>query len=356
LNEASRLRGASRPSVVVGLSSGVDSSVTAWLLKQQGYNVVGVTLALAEPGSSESSSPSLMGKAKGVADHLGIPHYAVDNLAEFRTLVVDYFVQEYAAGRTPNPCSKCNSRVRFGALVEVARRLGADYVATGHYAQMTGDPKRLSRGVDQQKDQSYVLAEVDPGLLERCIFPLGGLTKQQVRAIAVQNGLAALVSEESQEICFVPHDDYRAFLRDKLGERPGTVVDEAGTILGHHLGTYNYTIGQRKGLGFASGGRPLYVTRVDARRALVVAGPEPCAVVEAISFSVSAVQRTPPTGRVLVQLRSMGEPVEGRLSGPDRVVLDQATNGVAPGQTLVVYDGDDVVLGATITCTEAGAS
>jgi tRNA-specific 2-thiouridylase len=354
------VRGGSRPCVVVGLSSGVDSSVTAWLLKQQGYNVVGVTLALAEPGSSEISrsccSPSLMAKAKGVADHLGIPHYAVDSIAEFRDLVVDYFVQEYAGGRTPNPCSKCNSRVRFGALVEVARRLGAEYVATGHYAQMTGDPRRLSRGVDQQKDQSYVLAEVDSGLLERCIFPLGGLTKQEVRAIARQTGLARLVSEESQEICFVPHDDYRAFLRDKLGERPGTVVDEAGAILGHHLGTYNYTIGQRKGLGFASGGRPLYVTRVDASRALVVAAPGPFAAVEAISFSVSAVQRTSPTGRVLVQFRSVGSPVTGQLSGPDRVVLDQAASGVAPGQTLVVYDGDDVVLGATITSTEAEAS
>jgi tRNA-specific 2-thiouridylase len=267
--------------------------------------------------------------------------------------VVDYFVQEYANGRTPNPCSKCNSRVRFAALAEVAQRLGAESIATGHYAQMTGDPRRLSRSVDEQKDQSYVLAEVDPGLLDLCIFPLGGLTKREVRAIARQNGLADLVSEESQEICFVPNDDYRTLLRDRLGERPGTVVDESGAILGHHSGTYNYTIGQRKGLGLASAGRPMYVTKVDASRALVVAAPEPSAAVEVIRFSVSAVQRTPPRGKVLVQFRSTGKPVEARFSGPDEVVLGQATSAVAPGQTLVVYDVDNVVLGGTITSTHA---
>jgi tRNA-specific 2-thiouridylase len=350
---------ATRSSVVVGLSSGVDSSVSAWLLKQQGYNVVGVTLALAGAGTSEMSnsccSPSLMAKAKAVADHLGIPHYAVDNTTEFHNLVVDYFVDEYAAGRTPNPCSKCNSRVRFRALVEVARRLGANLVATGHYARLTGDPKRLSRGRDEIKDQSYVLAEVDPGLLERCVFPLGGLTKREVRHIAHQNGLGDLVSQESQEICFVPDNDYRSFLRERLGERPGVVVDESGTVLGRHSGTYNYTIGQRKGLGFASGCRPLYVSRVDAERALVVATPDAAVAVKAIDFSVSATQRKPPRGRVWVQFRSMGRPVEGRLSGPDRLVLAEATCGVAPGQTLAVYDGDDVVLGGTIIGTEPKA-
>jgi tRNA-specific 2-thiouridylase len=159
------------PSVVLGLSSGVDSSAAAWLLKQQGYNVIGVTLALAELDSDERAksccSPTLIDKAKAIADHLGIPHYAVDKIDEFRGKVVDYFVAEYAAGRTPNPCTKCNARLRFGALLGVAERLGASAVATGHYARLTGDQRRLSRGLDAQKDQSYVLAEVDPALLER---------------------------------------------------------------------------------------------------------------------------------------------------------------------------------------------
>jgi tRNA-specific 2-thiouridylase len=349
---------APRSSVVVGLSSGVDSSVAAWLLQQQGYSVVGVTLALAEPGSSEMSnsccSPSLMGKAKAVADHLGIPHYAVDKIEEFRAQVVDYFVSEYAAGYTPNPCSKCNARVRFEALLDVARRLGTDHVATGHYARMTGEPRRLSRGLDKQKDQSYVLAEVDGGLLQHCLLPLGHMTKQEVRQIARRIGLADLVSQESQEICFIPNNDYRTFLREKLGERPGTVVDDAGNLLGNHSGTYNYTIGQRKGLGFASGGRPLYVTSVDAARALVVATTDVCGAVSAIRFTVSAIQRTPPRGKVWVQFRSMGKPVRGELVGLDKVVLDHPANGIAPGQTLVVYDDDDVVLGGTISSTDSG--
>jgi tRNA-specific 2-thiouridylase len=342
-------------SVVLGLSSGVDSSIAAWLLKEQGYNVVGVTLALAEPGSDEQAnsccSPALMAKAKAIADHLGIPHYAVDEIQEFRGKVVDYFVSEYAAGRTPNPCAKCNSRVRFSALLDVARRLGASAVATGHYARLTGEPGRLSRGQDSRKDQSYVLAEVDAGLLEQCLFPLGELTKQQVRGVAADIGLGELVSRESQEICFVPGDDYRAFLKERLGERPGAIVDDQGRVLGQHSGTYNYTVGQRKGLGHAAGG-PLYVASVDAERGEVVATRERGVETGIIGFALSALHREPPKGVVTVQFRSMGGAVFGRLVGLDSLVLDAPTRGVAPGQTVVVYDGEDVVLGGTITAAE----
>ena len=342
-------------SVVLGLSGGVDSSVAAWLLREQGYRVIGVTLALAEPGSNEQAnsccSPTLMSKAKAIADHLGMPHYAVDEIQEFRGRVVDYFVSEYAAGRTPNPCAKCNARVRFDALWDVAKRLGADAVATGHYARLTGEPRRLSRAVDLQKDQSYVLGEVDAALLERCVFPLGGLTKGQVRAMAADIGLADMVSEESQEICFVPDDDYRAFLKERLGERPGAVVDDQGNILGRHTGTYNYTIGQRKGLGYAGGG-PLYVARVDAERAEVVATRKEAGETGIIHFALSVTHREPPTGVVSVQFRSMGGAVFGRLAGLGTLILDMPARGVAPGQTVVVYDGDDVVLGGTIMTVE----
>ena len=317
-------------SVVLGLSSGVDSSVAACILKQQGHKVIAVTLALAGPGSHEQSnsccSPTLMGKAKAIADHLGIPHYAVDKIDEFGREVVDYFVSEYASGRTPNPCAKCNARVRFAALLELARRLGAGAAATGHYARLTGDPGRLSRGLDTHKDQSYVLAEVAPGLLEQCMFPLGGLTKQQVRRIAAEQGLADLVSTESQEICFVPGDDYRAFLMGRLGPRPGAVVDESGNILAHHSGTYNYTIGQRSGLGLG-GGRAMYVARVDAECAQVVASPEGGAEIQVIHFALSALHRHPAEGGISVQFRSMGRPVSGRLDGLDTIVLDQPARG-----------------------------
>jgi tRNA-specific 2-thiouridylase len=339
-------------SVVVGLSSGVDSSVAAWLLKEQGYNVIGVTLALAPPGSSERSnsccSPTLMVKAKAIADHLGIPHYAVDLIDEFRDKVIEYFVSEYAEGRTPNPCSKCNARVRFGGLVEVAQRLGAEWVATGHYARLAGSPLRLRRGLDLQKDQSYVLAEVDPLLLQRCLFPLGESTKEQVRRMAADLGLAQLVSAESQEICFVPNDDYRAFLAGRLGKHAGNIVDEVGNVLGSHFGTYNYTVGQRRGLG-AVGGRPAYVTRVDAARREVVVSAEPAVDTRVIEFRVSALHREPPRGRVSVQFRSTGSPVRGTIEGTGALVLDQVVAGVAPGQTIVIYDGDEVVLAGTIS-------
>jgi tRNA-uridine 2-sulfurtransferase len=341
-------------SVVVGLSSGVDSSVAASLLKEQGHNVIAVTFALAPPGSSEQvkscCSPTLMAKAKAIADHIRIPHYAVDLIDAFREQVIDYFISEYARGRTPNPCSKCNARVRFSALVEVARRLGAERVATGHYARLTGSPPRLSRGSDPQKDQSYVLAEVDPALLEKCIFPLGAMTKQRVRQMAADLGLEPLVSEESQEICFVPHDDYRGFLGDRLGERGGNIVDERGNVVGSHAGTYNYTVGQRRGLG-AVGGRPLYVTSVDAERRELVVSAEPAAETRVIRFELSALHRRPPTGRVTVQFRSTGGAVLGVLDGLNAVILDQGVTGVAPGQTVVVYEGDEVVLGGTISGT-----
>ncbi len=340
--------------VVVGLSSGVDSSIAAWLLKERGFNVIGVTFALAQPGAVEQSnsccSPTLMARAKAIADHLGIPHYALDLTEEFRDRVIEYFVAEYSEGRTPNPCSKCNARVRFGGLAEVARRLGAEWVATGHYARLTGSPLRIARGVDPRKDQSYVLAEVAPGLLEYCLFPLGGMTKHQVRGIAEDLGLRKLVSEESQEICFIPGDDYRAFLTERLGERPGDILDKNGSPIGRHTGTYNYTVGQRRGLGSA-GGRPLYVTSVDAARAEIVVAAEATSMTSVIRFRVSAVHRKLPQGRVCVQYRSMGSPAGGILDGTDCVILDQAVGGVAAGQTIAIYDGEQLVLGGTISGT-----
>lgn len=342
-------------SVVVGLSSGVDSSVAAWLLKQQGFRVIAVTLALAVTDDesvvgSSCHSPDLMARAKAIADRLGIPHYPVDKKEDFQDLVIDYFVSEYEAGRTPNPCAKCNACVRFNALLGIAERFGAEYVATGHYARLVGESRLLSRAVDRAKDQSYVLAEVDPAVLRRCVFPLGELTKKQVRQVAIDAGVADLVSGESQEICFVPDNRYREFLRDRLGERPGVVVDEEENVIGTHSGTYNYTVGQRKGLG-QGGGPPLYVSTVDAQRRRVVVTGEGGDAVSVIHFTASAIHREPPAGKVDVQFRSMGKPVSGKLLGAETVMLDEPARGVAPGQTIVVYDGDAVVLGGNILST-----
>lgn len=352
------MRTSSSPTVLVGLSSGVDSSVAAWLLKQQGYTVIGVTLALAEPGIAASSrsccSPSLMAKAKAVADHLRVPHYAFDVRTEFRDRVIEYFVSDYAAGRTPNPCAKCNSRVRFDALLRLAERFGAQCVATGHYARVGGRGKSLCRGRDRTKDQSYVLAEVDPETLSRCLFPLGSLVKEEVRAMADQAGLMELVSPESQDICFVPSRGYREFLKDRLGERPGDVVDDQGNVVARHTGTYNYTIGQKRGLGHG-GSRTLYVSALDASTSEVRVGTEECATTKTLMFEVSARHSEPSDARVSVQVRSGGNAIPGTLYGPDKVIFDRGELGVAPGQTLVIYDDEEVVLGGTILSTSSAA-
>ena len=345
------------PTVLIGLSSGVDSSVSAWLLSRHGYNVIAVTLALAEPQDGVTSrsccSPSLMTRAKAIADRLRIPHYAVDVREEFQRCVVDYFVAEYEAGSTPNPCAKCNSRVRFAAIQRTATRLGADFVATGHYARLTGPHKRLTRAIDRVKDQSYVLAEVEPGFLENCLFPLGELTKAQVRSLAQESGIADLVSEESQDLCFVPAGGYGGFLKSRLGERPGSVVDEEGNVVSSHCGTYNFTVGQKRRLGHG-GGRSLYVVGMDAERNEILVSDREAAKSKVIRFSVTARHQEVRGPRLYVQVRSAGEALPGSLVADDTILLDEAELGVAPGQTIAAYHGDEVVFGGTILATRKG--
>ncbi len=218
--------------VLVGMSGGVDSAVTAMLVKEQGFRVVGITLRFwNDPRVADERSccsPENVRRARRVAHSLGLPHISVDARSAFYDSVVEYFVAEYARGRTPNPCAKCNSRIRLGLLVDVAGRLGLERVATGHYARLVGSPPRLARGVDQSKDQSYVLAEVAPEILERMVFPLGEMRKPDVRALAAEAGLEGHSAPESQEICFVPDDDHRGFLAERLGELPGDIVDTSG--------------------------------------------------------------------------------------------------------------------------------
>ncbi|MBN1321883.1 MAG: tRNA 2-thiouridine(34) synthase MnmA [Thermoleophilia bacterium] len=344
--------------VLVGLSGGVDSAVAASLLVERGYHVVGVTLRLSpDEGSGRMprrGSVEAIDRARALAEGLGIPYHVVDARAPFQEQVVKYFIEEHMAGRTPNPCVKCNARVRFGLLVEIAGRMGLDHIATGHYARMTGEPRGLARGIDRVKDQSYVLAEVDPGLLRRTIFPLGEMTKVEVKARAVELGLVDSSTVESQEICFIPDNDHRRFLRERLGERPGVLVDRRGEIIGHHAGTYNFTIGQRKRIGLA-GAKPLYVVGLAAARGEVVVG-EACELgVGAVAIEEVVRHRPVSAGPMLAQLRSTGDAVPALMDGPETIVLEEPLKGIAPGQTAVLYEGDAVVLAGTIVATQAWA-
>ena len=340
--------------VAVGMSGGVDSAVAAMLLRDQGHRVVGITLRLwSDPEVTDPRaccSPETAERAKSVAHSLGIPHIVVDAVEPFREHVVDYFVSEYARGRTPNPCAKCNSRLRFGLLVHLARRLGLAWVSTGHYARLTGESRSLARGIDPRKDQSYVLAEVSPSILEKCIFPLGGMTKDEVRALAAKADIAGRVSAESQEICFIPNDDYRAFLKARLGERPGAIVDRSGRAVGEHSGTYNFTVGQRKGLGVAARD-PVRVIAIDAGRAEVVVGVEIAGAIGSVGLADVTVHRKDIAGGTSAQLRSQGGATPAHMIDAHSLVLDEPVAGVALGQTAVLYHGDEVVLAGTIIST-----
>jgi tRNA-specific 2-thiouridylase len=351
-----------RGGVLVGMSGGVDSAVAALLLREQGFQVVGVTLTLwNDPGVADERSccsPENVRRARRVAHSLGIPHLALDAAETFYQDVVDYFVSEYAAGRTPNPCAKCNSRVRLGVLLAAARRLGLSQVATGHYARLSGSPPGLARGLDPLKDQSYVLAEVSPSILEHVMFPLGEMRKPEVRERAARAGLEGHSAPESQEICFVPDDDHRRFLRERLGPLPGEIVDLEGRVLGRHEGTYNFTIGQRKGLRVAAGD-PRYVVGVDATERRVVAGAARDTQVGTVRAEGLVWHRTPGEKPLEVQVRSAAAPLpaSGMTVNGDRltVCLKTPAAGVAPGQTVVLYEAGQVVVAGTITSTERWA-
>ncbi len=345
--------------VLVGMSGGVDSGYAALRLLEADLLPVGITLRLwtegGVPDQRSCCSFAAVRRAREVAHSLGMPHFTLDASEVFREQVVAYFVTEYARGRTPNPCAKCNARLRFALLLEVAHLLGLERVATGHYARLTGSRPCLTRGVDTKKDQSYVLAEVPPEVLSGYMFPLGELTKKEVRTAAARAGLKHHLTPESQEICFVPDNDYRRFLRRCLGELPGEVVDTSGRVLGSHSGTYNFTIGQRRGVGIAGGG-PLYVVGVDGESRRVVVGRRAETVVKVVHLESLVFHPSDGLGAVTIQLRSSGPAVpvrEVRVEGGKALVtLAQPAYGVAPGQTGVIYQGPQVWIAGTIGATE----
>ena len=350
------------------MSGGVDSSVAAARMVDAGHDVVGVHLALSSaPGTLRTGSRGCCSKedasdARRVADVLGIPFYIWDFAEKFQTDVIDDFVASYARGETPNPCVRCNQRIKFSALSAKALALGFDAVATGHYARLAGG--RLRRAVDRDKDQSYVLAVLTAEQLRHAAFPIGDTPKPQIRSEAARRGLAVANKPDSHDICFIPSGNTQAFLGERIGVRRGTVVTADGAVLATHDGVHGFTIGQRKGLGIAGpgpDGRPRYVTAIDAETATVEVG-------EAADLEVHAlVGRSPvftagaaPVGPVgcAVQVRAHGAMISAiaELVDDELVVrLRAPLRGVARGQTLVLYrpdpDGDEVLASATIADT-----
>src|SRR5947209_9963883 len=356
--------------VLVAMSGGVDSSVAAARMVDAGHDVVGVHLALsAAPGTLRTGSRGCCSKedagdARRVADVLDIPFYVWDFADRFAEDVIDDFVSSYARGETPNPCVRCNERIKFSALAARALVLGFDAVAAGHYARLSDG--RLRRAVDADKDQSYVLAVLTAQQLRHAAFPIGDTPKPQIRAEAARRGLSVAEKPDSHDICFIPSGDTRAFLGERIGVRRGSVVTADGAVLATHDGVHGFTIGQRKGLGIAGpgpDGRPRYVTSIDAETGTVeVGGAADLDVHRLVGRSPVFTAGAPPSRPVEceVQARAHGETVGAvaELVDDELVVrLRVPLRGVAPGQTLVLYrpdpDGDEVLGSATIADTGA---
>jgi len=347
------------PRVAVAMSGGVDSSVAAWLLARQGYDLVGVSMRLYDArettASSGCCSPEDFRDARAVAASLGIPYYVLNFSREFETRVIDRFVADYRAGLTPSPCVLCNTHLKFRHLLERMRAAGCDYVATGHYAARRGEgPFRLAKAADAAKDQSYFLYGITQDELAHTLFPLAGLTKDEVRGIARQAGLPTAEKAESQEICFVGDGDYAALVEARGGKLPaGDIRDREGRVLGRHEGIHRFTVGQRRGLGVAAA-QPLYVTALDAASNSVVVGASEDLLCRAFSAErVSWVGAAPRAAlRAAVKVRYRHPEVACELvpgeGGALRVNLATPVRAVAPGQAAVFYDGDEVLGGGWI--------
>ena len=351
--------------VIVGMSGGVDSSVTAALLKAAGHDVIGVTLNVWPdlpnmPEVQREDACCALGAvedARRVADKLDMPYYVLNFREVFEDRVIKDFVQTYASGRTPNPCIRCNQFIKFDALLVKARQLGAEYVATGHYARIEhGQPNRLRKAADPAKDQSYVLYVMSQDRLGAAMMPLGDYTKSSTRQLAADLGLSVANKPESQDICFVPFKRYTEFIELYAPEvlQPGPIVDQAGRVLGEHRGVALHTIGQRRGLG-VSAGEPLFVTALEpATSTVVVGGPEALLKSSCRLEEVNWIDGEPPSEplRAMGKARYRSQEVACtvRRDGSDLVVdFDAPQKALTPGQALVLYDGEYVLGGGTIS-------
>ncbi|MBY0526472.1 MAG: tRNA 2-thiouridine(34) synthase MnmA [Gemmataceae bacterium] len=351
--------------VVLAMSGGVDSSVAALLLKEQGYDVVGLFMRTGVH-APEDRTPSHKkgccsavdaGDARRVADRLDIPFYALDFERDFER-IIDYFADEYLAGRTPNPCVVCNNWLKFGKLWSYGKQLEADYVATGHYAQVirTKDGVELHRAIDPDKDQSYVLAGVRRGILEHVLFPIGAMPKDEVRALARRANLGVAEKPDSVEICFVPDNDHGAMIRRRRPElqTAGHFVDTHGTVLAEHAGIENYTIGQRKGLGYAAGDRRYVLEIVPATNDVVLGDREELLGSRLIASRVNWLLEAPPNGPLpcsaKIRYRHTAAPatVTALSDGSARVEFAEPQSAITPGQAVVFYDETRVLAGGWI--------
>lgn len=349
--------------IVVAMSGGVDSSVVAALAARSGAEVIGVTLQLYDHGEATKRPGACCAgqdirDARAVADSLSIAHYVFDHESQFRTSVIDGFAEEYLAGRTPIPCVRCNMGVKFTDLFALARDLGADCLATGHYVRrvMSADGPELHRAVDPARDQSYFLFATTTAQLDYLRFPLGGMEKPAVRAIAAELSLSVAAKPDSQDICFVPDGDYAGLVRKLRPEAAtgGDIVDLSGNVLGQHGGIVGFTIGQRRGLEIGGQAEPLYVVRVEPETHRVVVGPRRALAVDAARLSEINLIGAFCAGSMSVKVRSMAKPVPARLVG-DWVQFDSPEYGVSPGQAAVLYAGERVIGGGWIEETVATA-
>jgi tRNA-specific 2-thiouridylase len=358
--------------VLAAMSGGVDSAVAAARAAEAGHDVTGVHLALSRnPSSYRSGARGCCTledarDARRAADVIGIPFYVWDLAEKFHADVVQDFVREYARGNTPNPCLRCNEKIKFTAVLDRAVALGFDAVCTGHHARLDGPPgatgRRLVRSVDVAKDQSYVLGVLSGEQLSRAMFPLGHTTKDEVRREAARRGLGVADKPDSHDVCFIADGDTRGFLRRELGSAPGPIVEREGAVVGGHDGSYGFTIGQRKGLRIdrpAADGRPRYVLSIEPASGTVTVGPAEALEVREIEATRPVWSGCPPPSapvECLVQLRAHGECYPATCQpGADlvRISLRQPARGVAAGQAAVLYDGDVVLGSATITRTQS---
>jgi tRNA-specific 2-thiouridylase len=353
-----------RQRVVVAMSGGVDSSVAALLLQQQGYDVVGVTMKLYNVDQS-SLPPYYRGcctaddaeDARIVCHRLGVPHYVLNVQREFQAFVIDYFCTEYQKGRTPHPCIACNDKIKFSFLMTKASILGAAYVATGHYAQIVRSPEGfiLKKAVDASKDQSYVLFGMGQEQLARTLMPVGAYPKDLIRQMAQEANFPNADKPDSQDICFIPFGDYKVFLQERITPTPGDIVDTTGKILGQHRGIEFFTIGQRRGLGVVSG-EPLYVVRLEAEANQVVVGPESALYQDRLWASRVNYTLGPPPAEPLpvgVKIRYKSEEATATLhpqpsEGGVLICFEQPQRAITPGQAVVFYQGDVLLGGGVI--------
>jgi tRNA-specific 2-thiouridylase len=347
--------------IVVAMSGGVDSSVVAALAHATGAETIGITLQLYDHGAAVGRAGSCCAgrdirDARAVCDRLGIAHYVFDYESAFRESVIDRFADDYMAGRTPIPCVRCNQGVKFTDLLRLARDLGADCLATGHYVRRIEGPAgaELHRAADPARDQSYFLFATTQDQLDYLRFPLGAMPKPRVREIAAEIGLGVAAKPDSQDICFVPDGDYAAVVRKVRpeAERAGEIVDLSGRVLGAHRGLIHFTVGQRRGLEIGGSPEPLYVVKLDAAANRVVVGPRRALAVDAALLSDVNWLGGDFAGPLAVKVRSMAKPVPARFEG-GTVRFDAPEYGVAPGQAAVLYAGDRVLGGGWIDATEA---